>query len=131
MHWNINRITVEFKTRYNEETDEVEYNINRITVEFKTRKAPVKLWLSCILIESQWNLKFDDWHECPTCRQILIESQWNLKVKPGSRKNCRVRHINRITVEFKKYEADKQAWEHKILIESQWNLKVNKPCPHG
>ena len=40
-------------------------------------------------------------------------------------------NINRITVEFKKYEADKQAWEHKILIESQWNLKVNKPCPHG
>ena len=54
-----------------------------------------------ILIESQWNLKSIQYLCDYYGADILIESQWNLKVKPGSRKNCRVRHINRITVEFK------------------------------
>ena len=102
MHWNINRITVEFKTRYNEETDEVEYNINRITVEFKNIKTILedahnrdinritvefkrgeqkeRIAVSNILIESQWNLKTSCRCLASALPLILIESQWNLKL---------------------------------------------------
>ena len=54
---NINRIKVEFKAKYNEETDEVEY----------------------ILIESKWNLKWNEHHWMKKRFFILIESKWNLK----------------------------------------------------
>ena len=114
-------------------------------MEFKSLQEQGVNCCSSILIESQWNLKFDDWHECPTCRQILIESQWNLKsgqfycsvVNDGNINRITVEfktrkapvklsavvYINRITVEFKRESGELTIEGKMILIESQWNLK--------
>ena len=57
-----------------------------------------------ILIESQWNLNFDEAMDVADKVPILIESQWNLNIVVAS--------LWRIISD--------------ILIESQWNLNDEK-----
>ena len=76
--------------------------INRIRLEFKVEYY---LYHSClahtVLIESDWNLKFDTLSLIASALTVLIESDWNLKdiYIPASEDI------------------------HMVLIESDWNLK--------
>ena len=74
----INRITVEFKSHLIYRTLLYHLHINRITVEFKFSLTKSKALPDLILIESQWNLNFNNFYFPPLLLFILIESQWNL-----------------------------------------------------
>ena len=57
-----------------------------------------------VLIESDWNLKYNDADVRSVHMDVLIESDWNLKAKNESKKSV----------------------EEVVLIESDWNLKSIK-----
>ena len=50
-------------------------------MEFKFKEREKELDKIWILIESQWNLNYNEKLESVRCLVILIESQWNLNVK--------------------------------------------------
>ena len=54
-----------------------------------------------ILIESQWNLNFNNAGDIVARVSILIESQWNLNSQLRELYLRKKIYINRITVEFK------------------------------
>ena len=53
--------------------------INRNIVECKVRMRKNISKIKPVLIETQWNVKFDLPWERRTERQVLIETQWNVK----------------------------------------------------
>ena len=100
-----------------------------------------------VLIESDWNLKQDDWDIAPDQLAVLIESDWNLKKPCNKKEQVPSDRINRIRLEFKALLAtvvsassvciNRIRLEFKVggvgiflsgmaavLIESDWNLKL-------
>ena len=55
--------------------------INRIRLEFKDGTACEKCAGLDVLIESDWNLKFDIPFSVVLLSNVLIESDWNLKAE--------------------------------------------------
>ena len=79
-----------------------------------------------VLIESDWNLKLDDWYKWYDDHCVLIESDWNLKYTGSSDDVEEVSSINRIRLEFKVVHAFNRQSLFKVLIESDWNLKLER-----
>ena len=55
------------------------FGINRIRLEFKVGTMPKNMNSSRVLIESDWNLKYNDADVRSVHMDVLIESDWNLK----------------------------------------------------
>ena len=103
-----------------------------------------------VLIESDWNLKFDIPRESSALIEVLIESDWNLKLKKAFDKTApkivliesdwnlkntilciispHLNRINRIRLEFKAFPHLCSAYSSVVLIESDWNLKYLDGC---
>ena len=76
--------------------------INRIRLEFKVQPAKTKGMWYAVLIESDWNLKYEARKVKLELDEVLIESDWNLK----------------------EVAATYLGMDKGVLIESDWNLKV-------
>ena len=77
------------------------WGINRIKLEFKEELRLGTFLLLCVLIESDWNLKYKDTASAfPTGKSI-----------------------NRIRLEFKGVQKSMKTRQVEVLIESDWNLK--------
>ena len=57
----------------------MDLSINRIRLEFKVTAHKIDSRLQRVLIESDWNLKFDKYVFKEVRLLVLIESDWNLK----------------------------------------------------
>ena len=97
---------MEFKDQRQLEQLQQKHGINRIRLEFKVLHSKDILFGAFVLIESDWNLKWEDTKLKTTVDTVLIESDWNLK--DGE--------LN--------FEEEKAL----VLIESDWNLKVTSKC---
>ena len=98
----INRIRLEFKANYARLFEVSKDSINRIRLEFKVVKVDAYIQLNCVLIESDWNLKW----------KLMANRIWQ------------GRSINRIRLEFKVPKASTYSETTGVLIESDWNLKL-------
>ena len=79
-----------------------------------------------VLIETQWNVKYDMKKLNAERQKVLIETQWNVKRNPveiHGNTYC----INRNIVECKDGLNGKDGVDGKdVLIETQWNVKLNE-----
>ena len=107
--------------------------------------------VSCVLIESDWNLKHFESEIVAFIVIVLIESDWNLKCQSWHAVERKKKRINRIRLEFKVnvhvyrfvciFVLIESDWNLKnfnifikvstglVLIESDWNLKVERIAP--
>ena len=75
--------------------------INRIRLEFKGSSAISIRRCTCVLIESDWNLKVVEPPPAFVGIMVLIESDWNLKSAMIPSHSLTGDRINRIRLEFK------------------------------
>ena len=76
----INRIRLEFKGELEGIKMALKRSINRIRLEFKEYYLLIMENDLEVLIESDWNLKYDYAGDLPGLFTVLIESDWNLKI---------------------------------------------------
>ena len=98
-------------------------SINRIRLEFKVVFHHLAHSVYIVLIESDWNLKFEVNIRKSIASMVLIESDWNLKPYKPISDTMVSPCINRIRLEFKGQKTDRKNQNRKVLIESDWNLK--------
>ena len=78
-------------------------SINRIRLEFKVVFHHLAHSVYIVLIESDWNLKFEVNIRKSIASMVLIESDWNLKPYKPISDTMVSPCINRIRLEFKGY----------------------------
>ena len=79
--------------------------------------------LLCVLIESDWNLKYKDTASAFPTGKSINRIRLEFKEKTFKIINKLIYSINRIRLEFKGVQKSMKTRQVEVLIESDWNLK--------